>query len=274
MAIDSRMLGKQPSRFEKKKNTLLGYQPASQPCPVSQVTSDPGPTHPLSGRHVAVAAPVTIRPVAPQEQLAVAELTAAVYLGEGFSSPGYEPQLRDVPGRVAGAEVLIALLDERVVGTVTFATHRSPWAEQSVTGEAVIRMLAVDAATRGAGVGEALVRDCLRRAEQASCSMVRLSSQEDMTAAHRLYERLGFTRTPSFDWSPVPGLRLRTYALPLAPWCGWCGEALTPEGHDTCRRAADLDPPRYCAGCRRRMVVQITPTGWSAVCSEHGRRTG
>lgn len=204
----------------------------------------------------------------------MAELTAAVYLGEGFSSPDYEPQLRDVAGRVADAEVLVCLLDGRLVGTSTLAIHRSLWAEQSVSGEAVIRMLAVDTTARGTGVGEALVRDCLRRAEQAGCTMVRLSSQEDMTAAHRLYERLGFTRTPSFDWSPVPGLRLRTYALPLAPWCGWCGAALTPEGHEACRRATDLDPPRYCAGCRRRMVVQITPTGWSAVCSEHGRRTG
>lgn len=221
-----------------------------------------------------MAAPATIRPVEPQEQAAVAELTAAVYLGEGISSPDYEPQLRDVASRVAGAEVLVAFLDGHLVGTVTFATSPSPWAQQSVTGEAVIRMLAVDAAVRGAGVGEALVRDCLRRAEQAGCALVRLSSQEDMTAAHRLYERLGFLRTPSFDWSPVPGMRLRTYALPLAPWCGWCGEALTPEGHATCRRAAELDPPRYCARCRRRMVVQITPTGWSAVCSEHGLRSG
>lgn len=218
--------------------------------------------------------PVTIRPVELHEQAAVAELTAAVYLGEGFSSTEYEPQLRDVAGRVAGAEVLVAVLDERLVGTTTLATDRSPWAEQSVDGEAVIRMLAVDARARGAGVGEALVRYCLQRAEEAGCTMVRLSSQEDMTAAHRLYDRLGFTRTPSFDWSPIPGLRLRTYALPLAPWCGWCGEALTPEGHEACRRAVELDPPRYCARCRRRMVVQVTPTGWTAVCSEHGRRTG
>jgi hypothetical protein len=60
------------------------------------------------------------------------------------------------------------------------------------------------------------VRACLERAEQDGCTRVRLSSQEDMTAAHRLYERLGFVRTPERDWSPVPGLRLRTYALELS----------------------------------------------------------
>jgi hypothetical protein len=36
-----------------------------------------------------------------------------------------------------------------------------------------------------------------------------------MTAAHRLYERLGFTRLPDRDWTPVPGVDLRVYALDL-----------------------------------------------------------
>src|ERR671917_1750079 len=103
-------------------------------------------------------------------------------------------------------------------------------------------MLVVDAAARGSGVGAALVRASVDLARGDGCTMVRLSSQEDMLAAHRLYERLGFVRTPSFDWYPVPGLFLRTYALPLVPWCGQCGEALTPEGHAACRRRAALDP--------------------------------
>jgi hypothetical protein len=33
-----------------------------------------------------------------------------------------------------------------------------------------------------------------------------------MTAAHRLYERLGFHRLPERDWSPVPGVDLLVYA--------------------------------------------------------------
>ena len=42
-----------------------------------------------------------------------------------------------------------------------------------------------------------------------------LSSSTTMHAAHRLYERLGFTRLPERDWSPVPGVQLVAYALPL-----------------------------------------------------------
>lgn len=32
-----------------------------------------------------------------------------------------------------------------------------------------------------------------------------------------------------------------------------------------------LEPPRYCAECGRRMVVQVVPDGWTARCSRHGQ---
>lgn len=32
-----------------------------------------------------------------------------------------------------------------------------------------------------------------------------------------------------------------------------------------------LEPPRFCARCGRRMVVQVRPDGWWARCSRHGR---
>lgn len=31
-----------------------------------------------------------------------------------------------------------------------------------------------------------------------------------------------------------------------------------------------LEPPRFCAQCGRRMIVQIAPDGWWARCSRHG----
>jgi hypothetical protein len=34
-----------------------------------------------------------------------------------------------------------------------------------------------------------------------------------MTAAHRLYESLGFVRDPARDWAPVPGVDLLAYRL-------------------------------------------------------------
>lgn len=62
-------------------------------------------------------------------------------------------------------------------------------------------------------------------------------------------------------------------AAVLAPWCRRCGDRLTAGGHAACRAAAALEPPRYCAQCRRRMVVQVLPGGWSARCAEHGLTT-
>jgi ribosomal protein S18 acetylase RimI-like enzyme len=210
-----------------------------------------------------------VRPVEPAELDAVAALTVAVYRGEGYSSPDYEPSLRDVGSRARTATLLVALDGERVVGTVTVATRLGPWAEQAVPGEAVVRMLVVAPEGRRAGAGEALMRAAVETARRDGCTLVRLSSQDDMTAAHRLYGRLGFVRVPSFDWSPVPGLELRAFALPLVPWCGHCGRALTPHGHADCRAAA-LEPPRYCVRCGRALETEPTPAGGGARCSEHG----
>ncbi|MGC4941104.1 hypothetical protein [Kribbella sp. DT2] len=57
-------------------------------------------------------------------------------------------------------------------------------------------------------------------------------------------------------------------------YCGHCGQELTDGGHDGCRTALSMEPPRYCDQCRRRMVVQVHPTGWTARCSQHGEIHG
>lgn len=160
-----------------------------------------------------------VRRVTPAEHATVAELTARVYLSEGYAGEDYEPSLRAVAAREASAEVLVAVVDDdgnsEVAGAVTVATRGGEWAEQARPGEAVIRMLAVDPRRRGGGIGEALVRACVDRARADGCHVVRLSTQPSMTAAHRIYERLGFVRTPAYDWEPVPGVQLLGYALTL-----------------------------------------------------------
>jgi hypothetical protein len=57
-------------------------------------------------------------------------------------------------------------------------------------------------------------------------------------------------------------------------YCDRCGAPVAVGDHAACRRARELEPPRYCTHCRRRMVVQVTPVGWLAHCAEHGDRTG
>lgn len=56
-------------------------------------------------------------------------------------------------------------------------------------------------------------------------------------------------------------------------YCVRCGEPRTTGAHSACQDALALEPPRYCAQCRRRMVVQVTPRGYTATCSAHGAVT-
>jgi hypothetical protein len=57
-------------------------------------------------------------------------------------------------------------------------------------------------------------------------------------------------------------------------YCARCGEPRDTGEHLACDAALVLEPPRYCVRCRRRMVVQVVPTGWTARCSEHGELRG
>lgn len=54
-----------------------------------------------------------------------------------------------------------------------------------------------------------------------------------------------------------------------ARYCGTCGRSLAVGRHVACE-AGQLEPPRYCPRCARRMVVQVTPLRWTARCSQHG----
>ncbi|WP_137815787.1 biotin synthase auxiliary protein BsaP [Gandjariella thermophila] len=57
-------------------------------------------------------------------------------------------------------------------------------------------------------------------------------------------------------------------------FCAWCGKPVDEGDHAACRRRlATIDPPRFCPVCARRMVVQVTPSGWTARCSRHGEST-
>ncbi|GLZ29727.1 hypothetical protein Lesp02_19170 [Lentzea sp. NBRC 105346] len=57
-------------------------------------------------------------------------------------------------------------------------------------------------------------------------------------------------------------------------FCSYCGKPTAEGDHSACeKRLSFIDPPRYCSSCARRMVVQVTPDGWTARCSRHGEIT-
>ncbi len=111
------------------------------------------------------------------------------------------PQLSEhlaVPDRKAAARIvasaatrqLAAAAEEgRIVGLLSVALYDVPSGRK-----AWIEDVVVDAAWRGRGVGEALVREALALARREGVAQVMLTSNAAREAAHRLYERIGFVR--------------------------------------------------------------------------------
>ncbi|WP_433467693.1 GNAT family N-acetyltransferase [Spirillospora sp. CA-128828] len=145
----------------------------------------------------------------------VGELTVEVYVHGGLVNPAspYVSTLRNAADRAANAELLVAEVEGEVVGAVAYCPPGSPYAELAGPDEAEFRMLAVRKTARASGVGRAMVRACAERARTAGLAGLRLSTQRNMDSAQRLYERMGFVRTPDRDWAPAPGVDLLTYAL-------------------------------------------------------------
>jgi ribosomal protein S18 acetylase RimI-like enzyme len=148
-----------------------------------------------------VALGLLIRAVTPTEYERVGDLTVAAYaaLPVDHLWDGYDDEIRAVAKRLETAEVFVAIVDENVVGAVTYVSDpESEWLEWSQPGEAQIRLLAVDDAVRGRGIGEALVGACIVRAREQERTIL-LHTTQHMPAAQRLYARLGFARRPERD---------------------------------------------------------------------------
>jgi ribosomal protein S18 acetylase RimI-like enzyme len=159
---------------------------------------------------------VLIRRARPEEYDEVGSLTVAAY-EEFLLGPedAYRERLRDAAARDREAELWVADAEGRLVGTVTVCPVGSAWREVGRDDEGEFRMLAVAPEARGRGVGEALARQVVERFRAEGARAVVLSSLEDMSAAHRVYERLGFTRLPERDWSPLPDVKLIAFEKEL-----------------------------------------------------------
>ena len=162
------------------------------------------------------ASSLSVQPARPEDFAAIAELTVAVYVNGGLASPDYASELADVAGRASHADLLVVRdPGGRVLGSVALVLQGDFGNVTASDDEAAFRMLVVDPAAQGRGIGELLVVTCLDRARAARKRRMVLSTDPLMTTAHRLYRRLGFTRLPERDWSPVPGTDLLVYSREL-----------------------------------------------------------
>jgi ribosomal protein S18 acetylase RimI-like enzyme len=156
-----------------------------------------------------------IRDARPAEYERIGEILVAAYGAVDPNLVGYADDLREVAARAAAVDVLVAAERADPLGTVTYVPGPGPYAEWEDPDAAGIRMLAVAPGWQGRGLGSALVEACIERAQAAGRARIRLHTTDLMTAGQRMYEQLGFLRTPEDDWEPVPGFWLRAYRLDL-----------------------------------------------------------
>ena len=106
-----------------------------------------------------------------------------------LSSSGSPPDTEALEAIVASDSVvlLVAVSEGVIVGSLSLVLFRIP------TGlRAWIEDVVVDEAARGGGVGEALNRVAIERAQAAGALTVDLTSRPSRETANRLYRRLGF----------------------------------------------------------------------------------
>lgn len=121
---------------------------------------------------------------------------------EPFLTPGNWAQmmtnLECVVMKAGDDNLLVAEVDGRLAGTVTYYPP-GPKDYNRVPPEwAVIRALAVHPACRRWGVARVLTEECLRRAREDHGPAVGLHTSELMVAARAMYEGMGFEEQNTF----------------------------------------------------------------------------
>lgn len=171
----------------------------------------PSPTEPRSTPDVVV------REARADEHEALGRLAERAYRAGGHleEDHGYDAVLRDAASRAVPGPLLAARIGDRLVGTATITPAGSRYAEIAREGEMEFRFLAVEPDAAGQGVARALVDAVVAHARTAGSRAVVCCVIDWNEPGHRLYLRYGFARTPERDWTPVPGVDLLAYSLPL-----------------------------------------------------------
>ena len=118
----------------------------------------------------------------------------------------------------SNAKIYTAELDGQIVGSVVLfppSIQAYDW-NKNVQEYPEIRMLSVKPATRGKGIGGALVQHCLKVSKEENNSLIGLHTAEFMKEALALYESMGFERLPELDLEPMnDGIIVKAFILDL-----------------------------------------------------------
>lgn len=141
-----------------------------------------------------------IRPAREGDAEAVVALWTRAYFteGEGGRETPYSRADFDATAATA-AHFLIAEREGAAIGVVALLAPEQPSRAVAREGEAELGRLVVDSTARHRGIGHALVKHCTEIALAEGWPAIALWSRAYQTAAHRLYESLGYERQPHRD---------------------------------------------------------------------------
>jgi GNAT superfamily N-acetyltransferase len=135
----------------------------------------------------------------------------------------FRDHYRDWPAMLAGlsktsdlsasGEVIIADLQNKFAGAVAYFGPNSQKAAFFDQRWPIIRMLVVDPAFRGKGIGRALSDECIARAKRDGSPIIALHTSPIMSVALPMYLKMGFAK--AYDAPPIFGVAYAVYTKAL-----------------------------------------------------------
>lgn len=157
-----------------------------------------------------------IRAATDADAEAIAALWTEAYFDEGEGG-------RDTPysrsdfeeTRAAATHLLVAEIDDAVLGVVALLAPDEPSRAVALADEAELARLVVSSAARRQGIGRALADRCAELARSEDWPAIALWSRPYQRAGHRLYESLGYQRRLERDSTDETGFARLVFRLDL-----------------------------------------------------------
>jgi len=127
--------------------------------------------------------------------------------------PAMRARLSNTSALGASGEIIIAEHQDRIAGAVGYFGPDSPKAAFFDPRWPIIRMLVVDAAFRGKGIGYALSEACLARARRDEAPVIALHTSPIMSVALPMYLKMGFVK--AHDAPTIFGVAYAVYTKAL-----------------------------------------------------------
>ena len=113
----------------------------------------------------------------------------------------------------ASSEIIIAELEDQFAGAVAYFGPNSQKASFFDQRWPIIRMLVVDPAFRGKGIGRVLSNECIARAKRDGSPVIALHTSPIMSIALPMYMKMGFVK--AYDAPPISGVAYAVYTKAL-----------------------------------------------------------